>query len=665
MCNEVAKRRTIIKNDMTSDGGCDYVRIVDRAKSGCKKSLDELVEAVSPKLKAYIYRLTLDRNLTEDLLQDVLLQMVKSLGNLRQSEKFWPWIYRTASGKVCQHYRSKNLKVKTLSITDMTSAPHNSQDRQNSDYDIQDTQDDGLTVVMRKELVKSVFSAMEKLKLNYRNVLVLRCMEQRTFVEIAEIMNCSETVARVQFFRARGSLKKRLAGSGFGRAYVLPALALFAGLTSPSKAAVTIPAATAEVGFLAGTIGLATTKIAAIILMFIIAAGVFLPTIFNNTNESLISDLPDRDQIKSFYFVEQSWNGQVSGNTNLIRGRSLSKGAYEQWFYFPQGVDGPMFFAMQRWDPQMLGKLCSWRQDGSGNYYFHSGEQTIYIQNYRLPLSSLQTRRLPSDSPEFTAFLDSVEGRCPDIDYTRDPKTGLLAGVLDHRFYNAQEFSSSIRYNNFNQTDFDNFRYKWPADANVTDQRDALHKNLQAFVKITGQINGILLEGQGCIVFVYDQLAETTPWLKIKIGDTEIIDNLQAAVLLKNGAKFYYPPGTFFNGLARPWLGMHTVDIVRRDAAAQKVKFITTPPAQNDELADYSLCITFIDKPAKLDYKVSYFSDLLNEIVFYANDKEIGQMNFEYTIDNEAIKNRPQIDSGKKIRQLDGLWLMKLADGSL
>ncbi|KKR95841.1 MAG: hypothetical protein UU48_C0041G0001, partial [Candidatus Uhrbacteria bacterium GW2011_GWF2_41_16] len=50
---------------------------------------------------------------------------------------------------------------------------------------------------------------------------------------------------------------------------------------------------------------------------------------------------------------------------------------------------------------------------------------------------------------------------------------------------------------------------------------------------------------------------------------------------------------------------------------------------------------------------------------FYANDKEIGQMNFEYTIDNEAIKNRPQIDSGKNIRQLDGLWLMKLADGSL
>jgi DNA-directed RNA polymerase specialized sigma24 family protein len=87
---------------MTPDDGCEYVQVVNRAKSGCKKSLDELVETVSPKLKTYIYRLTLDQNLTEDLLQDVLLQMVKSLGNLRQSEKFWPWLYRTAMGKVYQ-----------------------------------------------------------------------------------------------------------------------------------------------------------------------------------------------------------------------------------------------------------------------------------------------------------------------------------------------------------------------------------------------------------------------------------------------------------------------------------------------------------------------------------------------------------------------------------
>ncbi|MFA6187021.1 MAG: sigma-70 family RNA polymerase sigma factor [Phycisphaerae bacterium] len=646
---------------MTPDGGCDYVQIVNRAKSGCKKSLDELVEVVSPKLKTYIYRLTLDQNLTEDLLQDILMQMVKSLGNLRQSEKLWPWLYRTAIGRVYQHYRSKNLKVKTLSITDMTSENSHS-----GNYDIQDPQDDGLTIAMRNELVKSVFAAMEKLRLNYRNVLVLRCMEQRSFVEIAEIMDCSETAARVQFFRARGSLKKRLAGSGFGRAYVLPALALFAGLTSPSKAAVTIPAATAEVGTLAGIIGFATTKIAAMFLMLIVAAGIFLPTVFNDKNESLISDLPDRNQIKSFYFVEQAWNGAMSGNTNLLRGRSLSKGAYEQWFYFPQGVDGPMFFAMQRWNPQMTGKLCSWRQDGGGNYYFNSGNKTIYIHNYRLPTRDLQTRRLPSDSPEFTAFLDSVEGKSSDIDYNRDPKTNLLTGVLDHRFYNARDFSSSIKYNNFNQTEFDNFRYRWPADANVIDERDDLHKNLTAFIKITGQIHGIPINGAGCIVFVYDKLAEITPWLKIKIGNMEIIDNLQAAVLIKNGAKFYYPAGTFFNGLARPWLGIHTVDIVRRDAASQKIKFITTPPPQNnDEQVDCSVNIVFVDEPAKLGYQVGYYSDLLNGITFYANDNQIGQMNFEYIIDNEAIKNRPEIDSGRNIRNLDGLWLMRLANGSL
>ena len=183
-----------------------------------------------------------------------------------------------------------------------------------------------------------------------------------------------------------------------------------------------------------------------------------------------------RSDVRSFYYMEQNWGATGQFNRNLMRGRSLSRGAYEQWFYFPEGVDGPMFMMMQRWDPQRKGRLCGWLQNSQGNFYYNAGSETIYVNNYNLPLLGLQTRRLPTDTQQFTEFLDSVEGEVPGVNYYRDTKTGLLTGVLDNRFYNIDDYEYNIVYNTLEKTTFDSFRYPWPQDAAVVDQRDQMHK---------------------------------------------------------------------------------------------------------------------------------------------------------------------------------------------
>ena len=68
--------------------------------------------------------------------------------------------------------------------------------------------------------------------------------------------------------------------------------------------------------------------------------------------------------MKSFHYVKHALDKTSSTNPNLDRGRSLSRGAYEQWYFFPEDVDGPLFMMMQRWDPQQQSKLCSWLQNG-------------------------------------------------------------------------------------------------------------------------------------------------------------------------------------------------------------------------------------------------------------------------------------------------------------
>jgi hypothetical protein len=83
------------------------------------------------------------------------------------------------------------------------------------------------------------------------------------YAQIGAIMNCSELRSRVMFFRAKTSLRRQLAMQGFGKYYLLIALALFGIVTTSAKAAssATITASSLEVGFTASLIAAITSKI--------------------------------------------------------------------------------------------------------------------------------------------------------------------------------------------------------------------------------------------------------------------------------------------------------------------------------------------------------------------------------------------------------------------
>jgi hypothetical protein len=120
---------------------------------------------------------------------------------------------------------------------------------------------DGLTELLRKELSDAVFKAMKRLKLQYRNVLLLRCFENMEYAEIATVMNCSELRSRVMFFRAKTTLRRHLAVQGFGKHYLLIALALFGIVTTSAKAASsTITASSLEVGFTTALVAVVSSK---------------------------------------------------------------------------------------------------------------------------------------------------------------------------------------------------------------------------------------------------------------------------------------------------------------------------------------------------------------------------------------------------------------------
>jgi RNA polymerase sigma-70 factor (ECF subfamily) len=253
---------------MSTEAG--FTQWVRRAQLGDQQAASRLAETARQRLYAYIYRLTLNHDLAQDLLQETLLKMVENIKDLEHPERFWCWLFRTALGNVQHHYRDlareRAIEFSALSRQRL------------SDYLAED-HSDGLNHAIRQELSEAVVNAIGQLRLTYRNVLLLRCYEQMSYAEIADQIGCKELRARVLFFRAKRSLSRHLTRRGFGKGFLLTGLGLFGLLTAPADAAPaagTITAATLHTGTAAAFAGLAGTPPGMAIAATITGAGVTL-----------------------------------------------------------------------------------------------------------------------------------------------------------------------------------------------------------------------------------------------------------------------------------------------------------------------------------------------------------------------------------------------------
>ena len=99
----------------------DLADILRQARAGRQEGLNRLAERAREKVFAYLYRMTLDYHLAQDLTQETILDMIEVVGQLHvaQPASFWAWLYRTALGKVQHHYRVQgNRRIDHRTVVD-------------------------------------------------------------------------------------------------------------------------------------------------------------------------------------------------------------------------------------------------------------------------------------------------------------------------------------------------------------------------------------------------------------------------------------------------------------------------------------------------------------------------------------------------------------------
>ena len=268
------------------------IQTIRQAQAGNMQSLSAVAEQVRRKVYTYIYRLTLDYHLTQDLTQETALEMIKSLSQLEvpHVNGFWGWVHRTALGKVQHHFRLQGARRLAKKTTSAKSALES----QIADHS------SAMDAVIAEEVRKAVLSALKAIEFKYRNILVLRCLENLPYGQIAGILGGSELKSRLLFFRAKRSLKGQLERHGFKRDSLLAVLTMFAGLTltAGKKAAAreVVLASSLETGLGMSFAALLTVRTAMIAACVLIVAGfaasrIKHPDIVRPTSEELYGHL--------------------------------------------------------------------------------------------------------------------------------------------------------------------------------------------------------------------------------------------------------------------------------------------------------------------------------------------------------------------------------------
>jgi RNA polymerase sigma-70 factor (ECF subfamily) len=624
---------TIEKTEVPGmDRQVSEIELVERAQHGDKQSLNTLAQIARERLRVYVYRLTLKDDLTQEIVQESLLEMCKVLGKLQKTDRFWPWLYGIATNKLHRHYRTERA---------MRHAAAAEERRRGS----RPEREQGLEDLVGEELRRIVATAMDKLRTRHKAVLVMRCYDGMSYSEIADSMGCSEFSTRMLFVRAKRALQKELLHNGFHKGALLSALIVFGKMTAPTKAAaaqLTVPAAALKVGLAAGAAGLATTTTG---LVSLAAAGALT-----------VGTVATTAGLKG-----PAGAGGLHVAAPVVSPYTTASTAREQyWYYFPEGPQGPVMLRVQartgagESEPQVL-------QNDQANYSYANG--TVSINNHRMLREDLSVLKLPTDSAELRGFLAQVEGVPNDLQPVSAGGKGLL--VVAERGEAAGK-PWTIRHQNVLDERY--FQANWPTEARVVDHRDAVHERGWTYFRVRGEVRGREITGTGRIPFLYAASKEHGAWLKLKVGDALTIVDGGSNAVVQNGTGTVlgrYARGSFFKGLSRPWMGLHTADTVRRDAAEQRTPFETRLLADGREME-----VTATRGRAKLVYRIDVEADLLRTITFLVDRETVGTLEFEYLQEGSASAGEftapAARDERVSLRDAPGLlWLVRLADGSL
>jgi RNA polymerase sigma-70 factor, ECF subfamily len=149
--------------------------------------------AIIEELRPFVARRVRDAHDVDDVLQEIFLRMQRGLPQLRDEQRFGPWMYRLARNAIVDHARAKSRGG--LLVAD---APDDAADPGSDEGD------------PSRELASYVAFFVAMLPTPYREALTLTELEGLTQREAAEMLGVSLSTMKSRVQRGRTKLREAL-----------------------------------------------------------------------------------------------------------------------------------------------------------------------------------------------------------------------------------------------------------------------------------------------------------------------------------------------------------------------------------------------------------------------------------------------------------------------
>jgi RNA polymerase sigma-70 factor (ECF subfamily) len=183
----------------------DVEELARRAQQGDVAAFERLIAEHTPLVRRFARAFTRSHEAADDLAQDALLKVYRSIGGYRFQSSFSTWLYAIVRNVYLDDARSRagreRAAERPLDASGVDGDPTTDPDAPRADRRLE-----------REELRRQVWDALGNIPADFRSTLVLYDIEGLTYEEIAAIERSPLGTVKSRLSRGREHLRRALCG---------------------------------------------------------------------------------------------------------------------------------------------------------------------------------------------------------------------------------------------------------------------------------------------------------------------------------------------------------------------------------------------------------------------------------------------------------------------
>lgn len=177
----------------------DERKLVAELKAGSREAFERLLDAHQDRVFNLVQKMV-EPSDAEDVAQDALVEICKSVGGFRGDSSLATWIHRVAVNVCLEHRRKRRPLFVPLEEEFADCEP--------------DPEADPSEALEKTEAKSSIDAALSRLTEVHRDVVVLHELQGLTYAECAKVLGCPVGTVKSRLSNAFGKLRELLGNCG-------------------------------------------------------------------------------------------------------------------------------------------------------------------------------------------------------------------------------------------------------------------------------------------------------------------------------------------------------------------------------------------------------------------------------------------------------------------